>query len=132
MDADLTNGDVEVTGLTGFLRVEAVNGKITGSGLGDGADVSATNGRVQLDFANLGSGGVRCRTTNGEITVTVPNTAKATIAARVVNGGIRTENLTMQATWESRRRLDATIGGGGPEIRLDTLNGMIRVVGKQE
>lgn len=125
-----TNGEVDVRGIAGFLRVEAVNGEISGSGLEAGAEVTATNGAVRLEFAQVGDAGVRCKTTNGLIVVSVPAKAKATIAARVTNGGIETENLQLQATEESRRRLDATIGGGGPEIRLESLNGAIRVVGK--
>jgi DUF4097 and DUF4098 domain-containing protein YvlB len=81
-------------------------------------------------MASVGDGGVRCKTTNGEIIVTVPASAKATIAARVANGEVRTENLTVQSTESSHRRLDGTIGGGGPEIRLDTMNGEIRIIGK--
>jgi hypothetical protein len=125
-----TNGEVDVRGIAGVLRVEAVNGAISGADLGAGAEVTSTNGRILLEFARLDDTGVRCKTTNGQIVVTVPASAKATIAARVTNGRIGTENLQMQATEESRRRLDATIGGGGPEIRLDTVNGEIRVVGK--
>jgi DUF4097 and DUF4098 domain-containing protein YvlB len=125
-----TNGEVDVRGIAGVLRVEAVNGAISGADLGAGAEVTSTNGRILLEFARLDDTGVRCKTTNGQIVVTVPASAKATIAARVTNGRIGTENLQMQATEESRRRLDATIGGGGPEIRLDAMNGEIRVVGK--
>lgn len=125
-----TNGKVTVQSVAGAVRIEAVNGDISATGLEQGVDVSAVNGRVQLEFAKIGDTGARCKTTNGQIVVTVPANAKATIAARVTNGVIHTENLQMRATEESRRRLDATIGGGGPEIRLETLNGEIRVVGR--
>ena len=125
-----TNGQVDVQGITGKLKVEATNGEIQGSNLGAGAEVSSTNGRIRLAFDSIGEDGVRCRTVNGQIIVTVPTSAKATIAARVTNGVISTENLEVKSSDESRRRLDATIGGGGPEIRLDTTNGEIRVVGK--
>jgi hypothetical protein len=62
-----------------------------------GVDVDAVNGRVRVEMASVGDGGVRCKTTNGEIIVTVPASAKATIAARVTNGEVRTENLTVQS-----------------------------------
>jgi len=125
-----TNGEVNVKGITGFLKIEAVNGQIDGAGLGAGAEVSSVNGRIRLEFAKLADAGVRCKTTNGQIVITVPASTNATIAARVVNGVIRTENLDVEAQDDSRRRLDATIGAGGPEIRLETTNGEIRVVGK--
>lgn len=125
-----TNGDVTIQAVSGFVKVEAVNGRIVGSSLQQGADVTAINGSVQLGFEKIGEGGVRVKTTNGQIIVSLPADAKATIAARVTNGIVRTENLQIQATEESRRRLDGTIGGGGPEIRLDTTNGEIKIVGK--
>ncbi|MND02081.1 hypothetical protein D3C83_213320 [compost metagenome] len=60
----------------------------------------------------------------------MPTTTKATIAARVTNGRIETENLPVKSSDDSSRRLDATLGGGGPVISLSTTNGEIRVVGK--
>ncbi len=125
-----TNGEISVEGVAGLLTVDATNGEITASGLANGADVSSVNGRIGLEFTKLGDAGVRCKTTNGQIVVTIPVASKATLAARVVNGVIQTENLAVQATETSRRRLDATVGGGGPEIRLEATNGEIRVVGK--
>jgi hypothetical protein len=47
-----------------------------------------------------------------------------------VNGVVDTDNLDVAASESSRRRLDATVGGGGPEIRLETTNGEVRIVGK--
>jgi DUF4097 and DUF4098 domain-containing protein YvlB len=125
-----SNGDVEVDGIAGVLRVETSNGRVVATRLGDGADISSANGQIDLDFATIGASGVRCKTTNGQIIVTIPTSTKATIAGRVTNGIVHTENLTVQATEQSTRRLDATIGGGGPEIRLETVNGEVRVVGK--
>lgn len=126
-----TNGEIRVKSIAGFVKVETVNGDIEISGLERGADVSAVNGRVQLELTAVGEDGVRCKTTNGQIVVTVPSSAKATFAARVTNGIVHTENLTIQTSESSHRRLDGTIGGGGPEIRLDTTNGEVRIVGKQ-
>jgi DUF4097 and DUF4098 domain-containing protein YvlB len=125
-----TNGEIKVNAIAGFVKIETVNGDIELTGMEKGVDVDAVNGRVQVEMASVGDGGVRCKTTNGQIILTVPTTAKATFAARVTNGVVHTENLTVQSTESSHRRLDGTIGGGGPEIRLDTTNGEVRIVGK--
>ena len=125
-----TNGEITVKSIAGLVRIETVNGEVDLSGIERGADVTAVNGRVQVEVTSLGEQGVRCKTTNGQITVTIPTTAKATVAARVTNGVVQTENLSIQTTESSHRRLDGTIGGGGPEIRLDTTNGAVRLVGK--
>ena len=125
-----SNGEVKVQDVGGTLTIEATNGDIEASGLNGGADVTAINGRVNLGLAKVNDAGVRCKTTNGEIFLAIPSASRATIAARVLHGDIRTENLPIQKTDESRQRLNATIGGGGPEIRLETTNGEVKVVGK--
>lgn len=127
---DSTNGDIEVTGLKGAFRAETTNGRIVGSALEGGATIETTNGVVNLDFAKLAEPGVSCETTNGRISVTVPRDAGARISARVTNGGIDTSDLQLTVTEQSRRRLDASIGGGGPSIRLETTNGSIAIKGR--
>jgi DUF4097 and DUF4098 domain-containing protein YvlB len=124
------NGLINVQGVGGALTIEATNGDIEATGLGGGADVTAVNGRVQLGIEKVHNSGVRCKTTNGQIILTLPTTAKATLAAHVLHGVIQTENLSIATTDETRQRLNATIGGGGPEIKLETTNGEVRVVGK--
>ena len=124
------NGTVDVQGVGGALTIDATNGTIDATGLNGSADVSTVNGPVALGFAKLAEGGVRCKTTNGQIVISIPSASKATLAARVLHGEILTENLPVQKTDESRQRLNATIGGGGPEIRLETTNGEVKVVGK--
>jgi hypothetical protein len=122
-----TNGDIDADGLAGMFRAETTNGEISASGLEEGAHVETTNGVVRLDFAKLGESGVRCSTTNGEITLTLPRDAKARVAASVTNGAITTTGLDVAATDQSRRRLEGTIGGGGPSVRLETTNGGIHL-----
>jgi DUF4097 and DUF4098 domain-containing protein YvlB len=124
------NGEINVRDVGGALAIEATNGDIDASGLSGGADVSAVNGDVKLGFSQIAEAGVRCKTTNGEILISIPSASKATIAARILHGEIQTENLPIQKTDESRQRLNATIGGGGPEIRIETTNGEVKVVGK--
>lgn len=125
-----TNSAVDIQSVAGMVKVEAVNGEIQISGADKGADVVTVNGRVIVNLAQVGTEGVRVKTTNGAIEIGVPPTAKATFAARVSNGAVEVENLDVQASEKSHRRLDATLGGGGPEIRLDTTNGLIKIVGR--
>lgn len=124
---DATNSDIEVSGLQGPFRAETTNGRIIGSALEGGARVETTNGVVNLDVAKLTDAGISCETTNGTITVSVPRDTRAQISARVTNGAITTSDLQLAVAEQSRRRLDATIGGGGPSIRLETTNGSISI-----
>jgi len=112
------------------MKIEAVNGEITVDGAEQGVEITTVNGRVVLNVAKIGADGARVNSTNGEIEVSVPAGGKATFAARVTNGAVEVEGLQLQTTEKNYRRLDATLGGGGPEIRLGTTNGMIKIVGR--
>ncbi len=121
-----TNGEIDVADLGGAFTVETTNGAIRGTNLSNTTSVETTNGAVTLDMARLGDGGVRCETTNGKIEVLLPHDAKATISARVTNGAVSTSGLDLSKSGDtSRKRLEATMGGGGPSIRLETTNGLI-------
>jgi hypothetical protein len=64
------------------------------------------------------------------VNLTLPNSSKAQLNVRVTNGAISSENLTLQTTESSRRRLSGTLNGGGPEVRVETTNGSVNLRGK--
>jgi hypothetical protein len=125
-----TNGEIEITDMTGDLTLDTTNGAVKAVGISGVTRASTTNGGVSLDFASVPGGGVTAETTNGAVVVTIPKDAKARINARVSNGGIEADGLAMTVADQSRRRLDATINGGGAEIKLETTNGGVRIRGK--
>jgi Putative adhesin len=127
-----TNGEIEITGprLTGTFHATSTNGEISATGLENSASVETTNGSVSLNVSKLGEDGLSCETTNGRIAVTVPAGIKARLSARVTNGGITAGGLDVAVSEQSRRRLDGTIGGGGPLIRLQTTNGAVEIRGR--
>jgi hypothetical protein len=125
-----TNGEIQVTDMTGEMRLDTTNGAVKAVGISGVTHASTTNGGVSLDFESLPEGGISAETTNGAVVVTIPKSAKARINARVSNGGISADGLDLAVTEQSRRRLDATVNGGGPELRLETTNGGVRIRGK--
>jgi DUF4097 and DUF4098 domain-containing protein YvlB len=67
-------------------------------------------------------------TVNGGITVQVPDGFSARVDASTVNGSIETDfPITVQGRFGSRR-LQGTIGNGGRDLELETVNGSIRLV----
>jgi hypothetical protein len=125
-----SNGDILVTNVAGTFSADMSNGRITATGLNEGAKVSTTNGLVDLSFDHVGSAGITADTTNGTIQVSVPKSTNADFSARVTNGEISNEGLDLRVSEQSRRRLDGTLGTGGPSIRLETTNGAITIRGK--
>jgi len=124
-----SNGKITVTGLNGALSASATNGQIIGTDLSGSARATTTNGEVELTMAAV-TGDITAETTNGLVTLTLPRATNATLSAQVTNGGISHENLDLQITETSRRRLDGRLGTGGPSIRVETTNGAIRIIGQ--
>jgi DUF4097 and DUF4098 domain-containing protein YvlB len=125
-----TNGEILAAGLTGSTRLETTNGEIQALSLEGPVRADTTNGDVRLEISKLADDGIDCSTTNGEIVLTLPASAKASLTAETNNGGIDTSGLDLKVTSKDRNDLRATIGGGGPLIKLDTTNGAIRVRGR--
>lgn len=122
-----TNGQIEVTDLAGAVDIETTNGGIDGRGLRGTVRAETTNGGVRIELAKLADGGVEIGTTNGGVRLALPADAAADLSASWTNGGIETTGLKLETREFSRRRLEGTLNGGGPRVRLETTNGGIRV-----
>jgi hypothetical protein len=125
----MSNGDITMAGphVSGSFRAETTNGRIRATGLENNATATTTNGTITLDVAKLGEDGISCDTTNGKISLTLPPGLNARLSARVTNGAISQAGLNLNVSEQSRRRLDGTIGNGGPMIKLETTNGEIQI-----
>jgi DUF4097 and DUF4098 domain-containing protein YvlB len=122
------NGAIDITGMQASVRAETSNGGVKGRGLGGSLEASTTNGGMDIQMAVLGPDGVTLDTTNGGIELRLPADARATLAARSVNGGITVTDLPFEKDARSnRRRVDGTINGGGVPLKLETVNGGVRV-----
>jgi hypothetical protein len=121
------NGGVEVEGLNAKVTAEATNGGVRARDIGGPIEATTTNGGVEVDLSQVPEAGVKLECTNGGIKLRLPSSAKASITARVTNGGILTNGLTLDASENSRRRLDARLNGGGPRIDLEGTNGGIAI-----
>jgi hypothetical protein len=121
------NGQVEATELGAEVEAHTVNGNIrlATSGYAHGKTV---NGSIS---ASLGSFDwtqpVEFETVNGSITLDLPAAASALFEAETVNGNISTDfPLTVQGKL-NRHHVSGTIGGGGRQLLLKTVNGSIEL-----
>ena len=109
VEAMTVNGSVNVS-TTGLARAHTVNGSIM-----------ASMGRADWE------GEMEFKTVNGGIDVTFPAGLSAEVEAKTLNGEITSDfPLTVQGTF-SRRHLNGTVGGGGRELRLETVNGSVQI-----
>ncbi|HXI21660.1 MAG TPA: DUF4097 family beta strand repeat-containing protein [Gemmatimonadales bacterium] len=122
------NGDAEARNLPADARLSTVNGDVDVSASGT-AEASTVNGSVRADVGKGDwSGALEFNTVNGGITVTLPQDLSAEVAASTVNGSIESDfPLTVQGRIRPRS-IHATIGSGGRDLELKTVNGSIRLV----
>lgn len=121
------NGGVDVSGVDADVVASTVNGGIR-AGSGGHVAAETVNGSITATMGKADwSGPLELRTVNGGITLDLPSDLSVEVKAETVNGSIETDfPLTVQGR-VSRRRLSGTIGGGGRDLRLATVNGSIRL-----
>jgi Putative adhesin len=121
------NGAVEAESLGSDVTADTVNGKIQISTSG-WAEAKTVNGSIS---ARLGQTArtrpIELETVNGGIDVALPATANAALHASTVNGGISTDFPLMIHGRFTGREISGTIGQGGPELNLKTVNGSIEL-----
>lgn len=130
VDLRTVNGEVKMTGLEGDIRARTTNGGITGTAIAaSSVDAAVTNGGVAIELARaITSGSFDLEAVNGGVTLSLPADSKADIAGRCVNGGIQVTGLDLALVGEqSRRRLDGTLNGGGARVKLETVNGGVKI-----
>ncbi|PYS51758.1 MAG: hypothetical protein DMF68_03400 [Acidobacteria bacterium] len=121
------NGDIETSALSSDVDAKTVNGsiKIAAGGI---ASAKTVNGSIN---ASLGSanwtGTLDFKTVNGGITLDLPSNTNAQVQADTLNGEISTDFPLTTESRTDRRHLSGTIGGGGRELSLKTVNGSINL-----
>jgi hypothetical protein len=124
--ARTVNGEVDARGLEGPADIQTVNGDVEVETT-HGASARTVNGSIT---ASLGAGwdeNVTIETVNGSIEIDVPDQAGADVDAAWVNGSLEVDMpLALQGRM-SRRSARGTLGSGGPDLELKTVNGSIRI-----
>lgn len=121
------NGDVEAEGLGADVEATTVNGsiKVSTTGL---ARARTVNGSINASMGSANwSDELQFHTVNGGIELSFPASLSTTVKAETVNGDIQTD-FPMTVTGRfSKRHLSGTIGGGGRELNLKTVNGSVQI-----
>jgi hypothetical protein len=124
LDAESTNGGIDVSDVGGEIRLQTTNGGISlESVYGDVRGQTVNGGvRVELEGDSWNGAGLDVQTTNGGVSLVVPEGYSADLTASTVNGGL---DVDFPVTVQGRigRRVDASLGRGGPPIRIQTTNG---------
>jgi DUF4097 and DUF4098 domain-containing protein YvlB len=125
--ARTVNGAVRASGLTADAIGTTVNGgvRIATTGL---AEATTVNGDINVRMGRSNwTDDLDFSTVNGSITIELPDPVSTEVDASTVNGSIHTDwPLTVRGKW-GPRRVHGTIGSGGRDLGLSTVNGDIEL-----
>ena len=128
LDLETLNGGISIEDVDGEIAAEAVNGGLKLSQLAGDVDVHTTNGgvAVELDGKSWQGRGLDASTTNGGVKVWIPEDYNAELETGTVNGSV---DFDFPITVQGRisKRIKATLGDGGPKIRITTTNGGVKL-----
>ncbi len=121
------NGEISATALSGNVITSTINGSIKISTTGY-AEASTINGEIaaKLGDANWPKA-LSFKTVNGEINLDLPANLSAAIDAQTLNGRINSDFPLNVTTLDNRKKVKGTIGSGGRDLVLRTLNGSINL-----
>ena len=121
------NGGVDAANLASDVEANTVNGGIRIATSGH-AEAHTVNGSI---VAALGrsdwSDALEFSTVNGGITLDLPPGLSTEVRASTVNGNIESDFPLMVTGKLGPRRIHGTIGSGGRQLALSTVNGSIRL-----
>lgn len=126
---DLVNGNLLIDGAEAGVDAEAVNGNIVVRNGSGSFDIETVNGNIEVYASRLGSEDeVNLESVNGKIDLYLAASSAAEIRAESLNG--RLENDFGIAVHKGKyvgADFKGSVGGGGSEIDLETVNGAISV-----
>jgi DUF4097 and DUF4098 domain-containing protein YvlB len=134
------NGSIKADGTNGAFDVSAVNGSVTGTNIGGSGNISTVNGPTVISFRENPKSDSSFKSVNGKVDVTYQPDLAAEFDLKTVNGGMFTDFEAValasagggsskdgKFVYKSRGNSRVRIGSGGPQIRMETVNGPIQI-----
>jgi hypothetical protein len=142
----VNEGGVRISNVTGDFLVRNVNGRIEMNAVAGSGTATTVNGPVTVSFRQNPRASSEFRTINGDVELRFASGLSADFRFKTFNGAIYTDfpvtALPVQPVSEERhgtklilrsdRSTAARVGSGGPEIRVENLNGDIRILENHE
>ncbi len=128
LDLRTSNGGLDVEGVEGTLRLKTSNGGISLADVGGDVKGRTSNGGLSVTLAGdtwYGEG-LDVSTSNGGVKLRLPENYSAELVTGTVNGRLE---FDMPVTVQGKigKEIRATLGSGGPTVRVQTTNGSVKV-----
>jgi DUF4097 and DUF4098 domain-containing protein YvlB len=121
------NGEITAASLSSNVITHTVNGSIRISTSGY-AQAKTVNGEIVASLGNASwENAIEFKTVNGDITLDLPASVGTRVTADTFNGQISSDFPMSVLGTMSRKQINGTIGPGGRELVLKTLNGSIHI-----
>lgn len=122
------NGEVRVEGVQGEVEAGSVNGSVFVETRGGPVSASTVNGSVRASMGRFDlQSDLRFSSVNGTVIAEFSEDINAEVDLSTVNGRFLTDFPVTITGRIDPRRLRATLGKGGPRIRLSTVNGNVEL-----
>ena len=127
LEAHTVNGDVKAVAMKGPVEAQTVNGEIRVT-TSSWAEATTVNGGVAVEMAGKGwPEDLEFRSVNGSIVLDLIGSPNASLRAETMHGDIDSE-FPLEVSGKIRKnRISGTLGSGGRELALQTLNGSIEL-----
>lgn len=122
------NGSVNIVGATAEVRANSVNGNVRAESSGGPVEARAVNGNVFARMGRIDSAhDLSYGSVNGNVVVEFSGDLNAEIEMSTVNGGFETNFPLPLRGRINPRSIRATVGTGGRNITLSTVNGNVEL-----
>lgn len=131
---ELVNGSLDIDGVEGDVKASSINGKVVARGLMGEAKLSTINGQLHAIFTKLDEAKpISLNSVNGSVNLIIPSNSNAAIRASTVHGGISNDfGLQVRVGDYVGQNLEGQIGNGGPRVKLENVNGSIKISHAQD
>jgi putative adhesin len=140
----INRGNIDVTGTTADFEIDNVNGAVTLTSVSGSGRADTVNGGVAASFTENPKAALQFKTVNGDIDVTFRRDLSADLRMKTFNGGLYTDFTVTQMPgvtpvvervggrvfYKADRYTMFRVGRGGPQLTFDTLNGDVRILGR--
>ncbi|AIZ64113.1 hypothetical protein PK28_11165 [Hymenobacter sp. DG25B] len=139
----VNGGEMQVQDVTGLVQARNVNGPVIIRNVREATVAKTVNGKVEVSLTTAPTQAASYQTINGDIAVSYPANASADLHFKSMHGEMytdfpQTEVLPARVTQNQQREGAGTkyklnketavrLGKGGPDIRLETLNGDVTI-----
>ena len=132
-----SNGGISVKGISGSMDLSTTNGGLSVADVAGDVKGRTTNGGINVSLIGAGwkGSGLDLQTTNGGVNLSLPSSFAANVEAGTVNGGFSSDFPGLQVEKNDNanhygpqpKKVNASINGGGANVRVVTTNGGIRI-----